>query len=184
VFARRLRDAGLLAARRIVRPDLRQIKPHVDRRVPPIVRQNSEHRDLAIVDLAQPPRPLPGHADRAVPLLGEAALVDDQRARRLAAQKSVRVPADLRHHRFVVPRRLADEMLKLLRAATLNHGGHRFERTILRLRQPAQITARHRCVVSRAGAEEMAMPLDESRERRRDLLDQGCGQPSSEHTVT
>ena len=184
MFARRLRNPGLLAAGRIVGPDLRQIKPHVDGRVPPIVRQNAEYRDLAIVDLAQPPRPLPGDADRAVPLLGEAAFVDDQRAGRLAAQKSVRIPADLRHYGFVVPWRFADEMLKLLRTAAFNYGGHRFERTILRLRQPPQVTARHGRVVSRARAEKMTMSVVEGSERRRDLLDQRSGQPSSEHTVT
>ena len=156
LLARGLGNPRPLATRRVLDPALRQIEPHVDRRVPLAVRQHPEHRDLTIVDLAQPPRPLPGDAHRTIALLGEAALVDDQRARRLAAQKSVRVPADLRHHRLVVPRRVADEMLKLLRAATLNHGGHRLERAVLRLRQSAQISARHRRVVAPAGAKEMA----------------------------
>ena len=110
-----------LATLRILDPAVGQIEPHVDRRVPLAVRQHAEHRDLTIVDLSQPPRPLPGDAHRAIALFGEAALVDDQRARRLAAQSRVRVPADLRHHWLVVPRRFADEMLKLLRAAALNH---------------------------------------------------------------
>jgi hypothetical protein len=126
--ARLLGDPGPLATRRILDPAVRQIEPHVDRRVPLAVRQHAEHRDLTIVDLAQSPSPLPSDAHRAVALFGEAALVDDQRARRLAAQQGVRVPPYLRQHRLVVPRRVADEMLKLLRAATLNHGGHRLER--------------------------------------------------------
>src|SRR5271154_3107809 len=76
--------SGTPAARNapVLDPAVRQIEPHVDRRVPLAVRQHREHRDLTIVDLAQPPRPLPGHADRMIPLFGEAALVDDQRARR------------------------------------------------------------------------------------------------------
>ena len=173
--ARLLGDPGPLATRRVLDPAFRQIKPHVDRRVPLAVRQHAEHRDLTIVDLAQPPGPLPGDAHRAVALFGEAALVDDQRARRLAAQKGVRVPADLRQHRLVVPRRVADEMLKLLRAAILNHGGHRLERAILRLRKPAQIPTRHRRVVAPAGAEEMPMAVEEGRELRDDRLHQRYG---------
>jgi len=143
--------------------------------VPLAVRQHAEHRDLTIVDLAQPPRPLPGDAHRAVALFGEAALVDDQRARWLAAQKGVRVSADLRQYRLVVPRRVADEMLKLLRAAILNHSGHRLERTIPRLRKPAQIPTGHRRVVAPASAEEMPMPIEERRELRDDRLRQRYG---------
>src|ERR1700689_2488983 len=128
LLARGLGNPRPLAARRVLDPALWQIEPRIDRRVALAIGQHPEHRDLTIVDLAQPPRPLPGHADRTIALLGKAALVDDQRARRLAAQKTIRVLADLRHHRLVVPRRAADEMLKLLRAATLNHRGHRLER--------------------------------------------------------
>jgi len=80
---------------------------------------------------------MPRHPDRAIALLGKAALVEDQSAARLAAQKTICIRADLRHYRFVIPRRVADEMLKLLRAAVFNHGGHRLERAILRLRQSA-----------------------------------------------
>jgi hypothetical protein len=184
LLPRRLGDPRQLATRRIFDPAVRQIEPHVDRRVPLAVRQHREHRDLAIVDLAQPPRPLPGHADRTIPLLGEAALVDDQGARRLAAQKTIRVRSDLRHHRLVVPRRVADEMLKLLGAAILNHGGHRLERAVFRLRQSAQIPARHDRVVARAGAEKTAIAVEEPRERRSHFLHQRFGQPSSAHTVT
>ena len=75
-------------------------------------------------------------------------------------------------------------MLKLLRAATLNHRGHRLERAILGLRQSAQVSARHRDVVPRAGAEEMAMAVEEHLERLGDSLHQRSGQPSSKHTVT
>jgi len=84
--ARRHRDLGPVAAGRIVDPALRQVEPHVDRRVPRPVGQHGEYRHLAIIDLAEAPAPLPGHANRAIALLDEAALVEDQRAVRLAAQ--------------------------------------------------------------------------------------------------
>ena len=183
-LARGLGNPRPLAACRVLDPALRQIEPRIDRRVALAIGQHPEHRDLTIVDLAQPPRPLPGHADRTIALLGKAALVDDQRARRLAAQKTIRVLADLRHHRLVVPRRAADEMLKLLRAATLNHRGHQLERAILGLRQSAQVSARHRDVVPRAGAKEMAMAVEEHLERLGDSLHHRSGQPSSKNTVT
>jgi hypothetical protein len=99
--------------------------------------QHTEHRDLAIIHLAQPPGPLPGHANRAIALLGEAALVDHQAARRLAAKQLVGVSGDLRYHGPMVPRRVADEVLELLFAAALNHGGHRGECAVLGLRQSA-----------------------------------------------
>ena len=89
--ARPRRHAARVATCRVLDPALRQIKPHVDRRMPLAVGQHAEYRDLAIVDLAQPPGPLPRHPNRAVALLGEAAFIDDQRAGRLAAQQAVGV---------------------------------------------------------------------------------------------
>ncbi len=183
-LARRRRDPGRVASRRILDPGVRQVEPHIDRRVPLAVGQHAEHRDLAVVHLAQPPGPLPGHANRTIALLGEAAFVDDQAAHRRAAEEKIRVPSDLRHHRPVVPRRVADEMLELLRAAALNHGGHRGQRAILGLRQSAQITRSNRHVVPRAGAEETAVAIDQRCERLRNTIHQRRGQPSSEHEVT
>ena len=75
-------------------------------------------------------------------------------------------------------------MLELLRAASLNHGGHRFERAILGLRQSTQVTAGHRRAVARAGAEKMAVTVEEGAECLGDPLDQRFGQLSSTHTVT
>src|ERR1700752_2443913 len=109
IFSRAASNPPPLAARRVLDPALRQIEPRIDRRVALAIGQHPKHRDLTIVDLAQPPPPLPGHADRTIALLGKAALVDDERARRLAAQKTIRVLADLRHHPLAVPRRAADE---------------------------------------------------------------------------
>src|SRR5271165_1000654 len=118
---------------------------------------DAEHRDLTIVDLAQPPGPLPRNANRAIALLGEAALVDDQATGRLAAQQAVGVLADLSRHRLVLPGRVADKVLELLRAALVNHGRHRREGTVACLRQSAQIASCHGCAVARPGAEEPAV---------------------------
>jgi hypothetical protein len=178
------RDLGPVAASRVIDPALRQVEPHGDRRVPRPVGQHSEHRHLAIVDLAQPSAPLPGHANRAIALLDEAALVDEQRAVRLAAQQAVGITADLRDDRFVPPRRIADEVLELLLAAVLNHGGHRGERGRLRLREAMQVALGHRRVVVPAGAEERTIAVDEARERIGDAIDQRSSQRSSAHTVT
>src|SRR3954451_13526290 len=133
--ARLWRDLGAVAAGRVVDPALRQGEPHVYRRVPRSVSQHREHRHLAVVHLAQPPAPLPGHTNRAIALLDEAALVDDQRAARLAAQQVIAITSNLLKDRLVPPRRVADEGLERLLAAVLNHGGHRRERGRLRLRE-------------------------------------------------
>ena len=63
-------------------------------------------------------------------------------------------------------------MLKPLRAAALNHGGHQLERAVLRLRQTTQILAGHGRVVAPAGAEEMPVAVEERRERRANTVDQ------------
>jgi hypothetical protein len=75
-------------------------------------------------------------------------------------------------------------MLELLRAAVVNHGHHRGEGAIFRLRQSAQIAPRDRRAVARPGAEEPAIAVDEGCERVRNPLDQRFAQPSSGHTVT
>jgi hypothetical protein len=133
--ARLGRDFGPVAAGRVLDPALRQVEPHVDRRVPRAVGQHGEYRHLAVVHLAEAPAPLPGNPNRAIALLDEAALVEDQRAVRLAAEQPIGIAADLFDDRFVPPWRVADEVLELLLTAVLNHGGHRGERGCLGLRK-------------------------------------------------
>jgi hypothetical protein len=168
----------------VVDPALRQVEPHVDRRVPRAVGQHGKHRHLTVIDLTQPAAPLSGHANRAISLLDEATLVDDQRAARLAAEQAVGITADLRDDRLVPPRRMADEVLKLLLAAVLNHGGHRSERGRLRRREAMQVALGHRRVVVPAGAEERAVAVDEAHKRICDAIDQRSAQRSSAHTLT
>jgi hypothetical protein len=182
--ARRHRDLGPVAAGRVIDPTLRQVEPHGDRRVPRPVGQHREHRPLIIVDFAQAPAPRPGHANRVIAVLDEAAFVEEQRAVRLAAQQAVGVTADLRDDRLVPPRRVADEGLELRFAAILNHSSHRNERGRLRLRKPVQVALGHRRVVVPAAAEEPAVAVDEARKRSRDAIDQRCAQRSSAHTLT
>ena len=183
-LARSLRDPGLVASRRVLDPALRQVKPHVHRHMPLAVRQHAEHGLLAVIDLPQTPRPLPRYANRTIALLGEAALVNDQAARRLATQQAVRILTDLCHHRFMVPWRVADEVLELLRAAAFNHGGHRRERTLLGLRQPVQIAPGHRRAVPRASLKEPAVAAAQGDKCVGDAIHQRSGQRSSAHTVT
>jgi hypothetical protein len=119
---------------------------------------------------------LPSHAHRTIALLGKAAFVDDQATGRLAAQQAIRVLADLRQHRLVIPRRVTDEMLELLRATRVNHARHRGEGAVLRLRQSAQIARGHRRTVARLAAEEPAIATDEGCESLRDPFDQRSDQ--------
>jgi hypothetical protein len=128
--------------------------------------------------------PLPGNADGAIALLGEAALVDDQRAGRLATQQAVGIPGDLLDHRLVPPRGVANEMLELLCATLVNHGGHSSERGLGSLREAMQVALCHRRAVPRPGAKERTVAVDETREGAGDAIDQRCGQPSAAHTVT
>ena len=148
------------------------------------VAQHAEHRHLTVVHFAKAARPLPGHAHGPVTLLWEATLVDNQATGRLPTQKTVRVRRDLRHNRGVIPGRVADEMLKLPRAAIFNHGGHRFERAVFRRCEATQITPCHCRIVPGLGAEQLIAAVDESFESRGDLFDQRYGQPSSGHRVT
>lgn len=144
----------------------------------------STPNDLAVVDLALPPGPLPRYPDRAVALFGKTAFVDDQARVRPAAQQPVGVLSDLCHHGIVLPRRVADEVLKLLRAAQVNYRRHRGECAVRRLRQSAEITPGHGRAVARTRSEEAAIAVAEARERARDAFDQGCAQTSAGNTVT
>jgi hypothetical protein len=84
----------------------------------------------------------------------------------------------------VFPGRIADKVLELLGAAFVNHGRHRGEGAVVRLRQPAQIACRHRRAVAGLAAEEAAVVVAEDGKRLGHPIDQGFGQPSSGHTVT
>ena len=127
-----------------------------------------------------PPSPavptMRGYPDRTIPLFREAALVDDQATLRLAAKQPVRVPADLRNDRLVVPRRVTDKVLELLRAASLNHGSHRCELADFRLYQSAQVACGNRRAVAGMSAEEPAVAVDQRCESLCKLVDQRCGQ--------
>ena len=84
----------------------------------------------------------------------------------------VGVAADLVDDRFVPPSRIADEVLELLRAAILNHDGHRGERGCLRLRKPMQVALCHRRVVVPVAAKEPAVAVDEVRKCIGNTIDQ------------
>jgi hypothetical protein len=108
----------------------------------------------------------------------------DQTTRRLASQQTIRILADLSHDRFVIPWRMADEMLEPLRAPIVNHARHRGEGAVVRLRQSPQIAPCDRRAVARPGAEEPTVAVDEGYEGVRNPFDQRSGQISFEHTVT
>jgi hypothetical protein len=71
--ARLWRDLGALASGRLVDPALRQVEPHVDRRVPRTVAPHGEHRHLTVIDLTQAAAPLSSNANRAISWFDEAA---------------------------------------------------------------------------------------------------------------
>ena len=64
-------------------------------------------------------------------------------------------------------------MLELLGAAFVNHGRHRCERAVPRLRQPAQIASRHRRAVAGFAAEKAAKAVDEDGKCLGHPIDQG-----------
>ena len=69
--------------------------------------------DLTVLDLAEPAAPLPGHADRLVPLLGEGRGVEDDHPVRLAEPFPDLLGED-RERGAMVPVGLADEPLHRL----------------------------------------------------------------------
>ena len=119
-----------------------------------------------------------------MPLFGETRLVEDQATVRLAAEKPVGIRTDLRQHRFVPPRRMIDEMLKLLSAAIFDDVGHRLERAGGGLRQTLQITLRHRRIVAPARCEQPTIAPQQLPERIRDLFDTRSSKRTSSNTVT
>ena len=73
------RHAGLVPARAILGPVLRQIQPIGHRQAGGVVGNRQRHRHLTIGLLAELPAILMLHADRMLALLGESGVVDDPR---------------------------------------------------------------------------------------------------------
>src|SRR5713101_126756 len=90
--------AAYRSARSVVHPTRRQIPPLGS--CPPLPSQGQA--------LSQPPGPLTRNANRTLTLFDEAGFVDDQATFRRPADKQIRVLADLRQHRLVIPWRIAD----------------------------------------------------------------------------
>jgi hypothetical protein len=108
-----LGDVALGASGRVVRPVLGQVEPPVQGRIPAGGGVGEEDAELAVVLLAQPAAPLPGHPARLGPRLGEAAGVEDQ-DRVGVAEHLAGVAAELGHDGLVVPPAGADEVLDRL----------------------------------------------------------------------
>ena len=119
--ANRLRHSGLGPATLPLGPLLRQEEPEIDQGMiaPPNVAE--VNADLAVLDLAEPAAPLPLHADRLRALLGERRRIEHQHAVGLAQLRGD-LPRQLRHHRSMVPLRLADELLQSLALAVVQIG--------------------------------------------------------------
>ncbi len=107
------RHARRSATLSIPGPLLRKIQAHVDQRMLLTGDVTQKHAHLAVIDFAQATAPLPRHADRVLPLLGERRRIEDDHAIGLANSR-----ADLfrerRQQRLVVPRREANELLQAL----------------------------------------------------------------------
>src|SRR5947209_7134980 len=97
-----LGDVALLAPLSIRRPVLGQVEPAVQRRVPAGGGVGEEDAELAVILLAQPTAPLPGHPTRLPPRLGEATGVEDQDRLRVG-QDLTDMAAQFGHDGLVVP---------------------------------------------------------------------------------
>jgi len=103
------------------------------------IRKDAEHSHLAIIDFAQTATPLSSNTDGAISLFDETCLINDETIVRIFTHELIRILADLRDHRPMVPGGIADEMLKLLRTAALDHRCHGFEIGRIGLGQTLQI---------------------------------------------
>ena len=100
--------------------------------------EGGEDTDLTVVDLAHPAVPLPGNASRTFALLGEAALVADQRP---AALREVGLGLDgyLPDYASMIPIRNTQHVLHPLVVAASNDVGHAFQDASSRLIEATQI---------------------------------------------
>lgn len=145
----RLRHTNRCATGCIVRPTLGQIQPRVDqRRVRPSA-QRREHADLAVVDLAQTSVPLPCDPNRTLPLLGDAAFIDQQGRLRRATQQRI-LQGDLIQDSAFVPAGVGEEVLQHLIVALGHDLGHALHVLTPCLHPAAQILLRLREYVARA----------------------------------
>ena len=95
----------------VLGPLLGQVEPDIDQGVLVVRGVGHEDADLAVVDLAEPPEPLPLHARRGVALLGEARGVEDDHAVG-GADRPAHLAGQLAQQRPVVPGGRADEVLQ------------------------------------------------------------------------
>ena len=100
------------------------------------------------------------------------------------AEQCVRVPADLRDDRLMLPGRVADEVLKLLRTAAFNHLRHPGKPAVPSLGQALQVSPRHWRIVPRSRAKEPAVAPQQRSKCLGHAFDGRSVQPASENAVT
>jgi len=88
-----------------------QVQAHVYQGVVGAGDVGQVHADLTVLDLPEPPAPLPLDPDRGGPVLGKGGRVEHQHGVRLA-QLSADLAGQFGHQRSVIPRGLADELLE------------------------------------------------------------------------
>src|SRR5262249_3671651 len=84
----------------------------------------------------------------------------------------------------MAPRRVADEMLKLLGAAPFHHVSHPGKGAARRLRQGLQIAPRHRRIIASARRKQSTVAVNHAMEILGNRLDQPSCQRSATNTVT
>jgi hypothetical protein len=114
------RHLGPRATRFIHRPGLRQIQTKIGQRPVRAAPQAGKDGDLAVLDLARAPAPLPLDADRSVAFFEETRFIQEQSGLGDIAQQRVGLDRDLIEHGLVVPGRGTDELLQAL-IVTLRH---------------------------------------------------------------
>ncbi len=137
-----LGNARRLAARRIARPCLGQKQPTIDQGHLGSPTQGGEYADLAVLDFAQLPTPLPRHPHRLRPFLRATALIDQQGAVGMPAQQPARILGDLIQHRPFGPGRLAQHVVQGLMIRLGNRLFHPLHILGFRLEQPAHLVSR------------------------------------------
>jgi hypothetical protein len=143
-----------------VDPALRKVKPDADGSRSVLAIQDAEDGDLAVLDLSQPPAPLPRHANGEVSLLLEAALVKDQAAVGVASHASVNVLCNLAKNGAFIPLGLAEEMLEDLFVGPRYGLFHPEHVSSIRHQESAHILLCPLETIRTAGAEEASIPCN------------------------
>ena len=154
------RNSRFFTTLRILGPLFRKVQLDVNRDCKAVPGKHAEHRHLAVVNLAEPAKPLPGNPDRHRPLLGKTALINQKAGSLLVTQTLAGITSNMIDHTARIPFAVGQKLLEIAGLGIRDdfcHPVHVFTRS--RLHKTAGVLPRLFRNIVAVGAEMVAETL-------------------------